>query len=111
MLLALSKGILCAVALLSICAVLVACSSNFMMTANYLINGDKNEIEYGELKGGIQSTTLAESYDLDRENGELGHQENSKHDHGLILLDVTQQNLASAYRRYGISSIGVIVLE
>lgn len=32
-------------------------------------------------------------------------------DHGLIILDVTAQNLASAYRRYGITSTGIIILE
>ena len=32
-------------------------------------------------------------------------------DHGLIILEVTTQNLASAYRRYGITSTGIIILE
>ncbi len=32
-------------------------------------------------------------------------------DHGLILLDVTEQNLPSAYRKYGITSIGVVILD
>jgi serine protease Do len=31
-------------------------------------------------------------------------------DHGLILLDVTAQNLPSAYRKYGITNIGVVIL-
>ena len=114
---ALSKGILCAVALLCICAVLVACGSNFVTTANYLLNGSKNEIEYNELKRGISaeklennisSTTATASAEFNVENSES---EFSGHDHGLILLDVTSQNLASAYRKYGISSVGIIVLE
>ena len=114
---ALSKGILCAVALICICAVLVACSSNFMTTANYLLNGNKNEIEYSVLEHGIDAETLesnmsstdsVESTEFNMENNEP---KLPKHDHGLILLDVTMQNLASAYRRYGISSVGIIVLE
>ena len=32
-------------------------------------------------------------------------------DHGLIMLDVTEQNLLSAYRKYGITSVGVVILE
>ena len=32
-------------------------------------------------------------------------------DHGLILLDVTEQNLPSAYRKYGITSVGVVILD
>ena len=32
-------------------------------------------------------------------------------DHGLILLDVTSQNLPAAYAKYGITGIGVVVLE
>lgn len=32
-------------------------------------------------------------------------------DHGLIMLDVTEQNLPAAYRKYGITSIGVIILD
>lgn len=32
-------------------------------------------------------------------------------DHGLIMLDVTAQNLPAAYRKYGITSIGVVILE
>ncbi len=32
-------------------------------------------------------------------------------DHGLIMLDVTGKNLAAAYRKYGITSIGVYILE
>ena len=115
---ALSKGILCAVALICICAVLVACSSNFMTTANYLINGNRNEIEYGELELGndklennISPNTSTESSALNRETDESDRSDFPRHDHGLILLDITQQNLASAYRRYGISSIGIIVLE
>ena len=32
-------------------------------------------------------------------------------DHGLIMLDVTAQNLPAAYRKYGITSTGIIVLE
>ena len=32
-------------------------------------------------------------------------------DHGLIMLDVTAQNLPSAYRKYGITNVGVIILE
>ena len=32
-------------------------------------------------------------------------------DHGLILLDVTSQNLPSAYAKYGITSTGVVILE
>ncbi len=32
-------------------------------------------------------------------------------DHGLILLDVTSQNLPAAYAKYGITSIGVVVIE
>lgn len=32
-------------------------------------------------------------------------------DHGLTMLDVTAQNLPSAYRKYGITSIGVVILE
>ena len=113
MFLAISKGILCAVALICIVAVLVACSSNFMTTANYLINGNKNEIEYNDLEreNGISPNTSAESSEFTRENDEDDRPEFSKHDHGLILLDVTQQNLASAYRRYGVSSVGIIVLE
>ena len=114
---AFTKGILCAAALFSICVVLVACSSNFMTTANYLLNGNKNEIEYSELERGIDAETLesdmssntsTESTEFNRENNEPKF---PRHDHGLILLDVTSQNLASAYRRYGISSVGIIVLD
>ena len=32
-------------------------------------------------------------------------------DHGLILLDVTEQNLPSAYRKYGITEVGVVILD
>lgn len=32
-------------------------------------------------------------------------------DHGLILLDVTEQNLPSAYRKYGITTVGVVILD
>lgn len=32
-------------------------------------------------------------------------------DHGLILLDVTNENLAAAYSKYGITTVGVVVLE
>ena len=32
-------------------------------------------------------------------------------DHGLILLDVTNQNLPAAYAKYGITSTGVVILE
>ncbi len=32
-------------------------------------------------------------------------------DHGLILLDVTSQNLPAAYRKYGITTTGVIVID
>ena len=32
-------------------------------------------------------------------------------DHGLILLDVTSQNLPSAYARYGITGTGVVILD
>ena len=32
-------------------------------------------------------------------------------DHGLILMDVTAQNLLTAYSKYGITSVGVVVLE
>ena len=32
-------------------------------------------------------------------------------DHGLIMLDVTAQNLPSAYRKYGITTTGVIILD
>ena len=32
-------------------------------------------------------------------------------DHGLILLDVTSQNLPAAYYQYGITSTGVVILE
>ena len=32
-------------------------------------------------------------------------------DHGLILLDVTEQTLPAAYRKYGITSIGVVILD
>jgi serine protease Do len=32
-------------------------------------------------------------------------------DHGLVLLDVTVQNLPSAYRKYGITNVGVVILE
>ena len=32
-------------------------------------------------------------------------------DHGLITLDVTAQNLPAAYRKYGITTTGIIVLE
>ncbi len=32
-------------------------------------------------------------------------------DHGLILLDVTTQNLPSAYAKYGITNTGVVILE
>jgi serine protease Do len=32
-------------------------------------------------------------------------------DHGLILLDVTADNLPAAYSKYGISTTGVVVLE
>lgn len=32
-------------------------------------------------------------------------------DHGLILLDVTAHNLPSAYRKYGITSVGVVILD
>lgn len=113
MFLAISKSILCAVALICICVVLVACSSNFMTTANYFINGNKNEIEYNDLEreNSISPNTSAESSEFNRENDESDRPEFSKHDHGLILLDVTTQNLASAYRKYGISSEGIIVLE
>ena len=111
MFLALSKGVLCVVALLCICALLVACSSNFMTTANYLLNGSKNEIEYSELGNNIPFNTSTESAEFSSENKEPARPEFSKHDHGLILLDVTSQNLASAYRIYGISSVGIIVLE
>ena len=34
-----------------------------------------------------------------------------KVDHGLIMLDVTAQNLPSAYRKYGITNIGVVILD
>lgn len=32
-------------------------------------------------------------------------------DHGLIMLDVTAHNLPAAYRKYGITTTGIIVLE
>ena len=32
-------------------------------------------------------------------------------DHGLIMLDVTAQNLPTAYRKYGITNVGVIILD
>jgi serine protease Do len=32
-------------------------------------------------------------------------------DHGLIMLDVTRQNLNAAYYKYGITTMGIIVLE
>ena len=32
-------------------------------------------------------------------------------DHGLILLDVTEQNLFAAYSKYGIRSTGVVIME
>ena len=32
-------------------------------------------------------------------------------DHGLIMLDVTAQNLPSAYRKYGITTVGVVILD
>ena len=32
-------------------------------------------------------------------------------DHGLILLDVTAQNLPAAYAKYGITNTGVVILE
>lgn len=32
-------------------------------------------------------------------------------DHGLVLLDVNVQNLPSAYRKYGITNVGVVILE
>ena len=32
-------------------------------------------------------------------------------DHGLIMLDVTTQNLPSAYGKYGITTVGVIILD
>lgn len=32
-------------------------------------------------------------------------------DHGLSMLDVTSQNLPAAYRKYGITSAGIIILE
>ncbi len=32
-------------------------------------------------------------------------------DHGLILLDVTVENLPAAYAKYGISNTGVVILE
>ena len=32
-------------------------------------------------------------------------------DHGLILLDVTTQNLPAAYAKYGITSTGVVIME
>ena len=32
-------------------------------------------------------------------------------DHGLIVLDVTAQNLPAAYRKYGVTTVGVIILE
>ena len=32
-------------------------------------------------------------------------------DHGLIMIDVTEQNLLAAYGKYGISSVGVVVIE
>ena len=34
-----------------------------------------------------------------------------KVDHGLIMLDVTAQNLPSAYRKYGITNVGVVILD
>lgn len=34
-----------------------------------------------------------------------------KVDHGLIMLDVTAQNLPSAYRKYGITTVGVVILD
>jgi len=32
-------------------------------------------------------------------------------DHGLIMLDVTSQNLPTAYRKYGITQTGIIIIE
>jgi serine protease Do len=32
-------------------------------------------------------------------------------DHGLTLLDVTVQNLPAAYRKYGVTSVGVVILQ
>ena len=32
-------------------------------------------------------------------------------DHGLVLLDVTSQNLPAAYAKYGITKTGVVILE
>lgn len=32
-------------------------------------------------------------------------------DHGLIMLDVTAQNLPTAYRKYGITNVGVVILD
>ncbi len=32
-------------------------------------------------------------------------------DHGLIMMDVTAQNLLTAYSKYGITSVGVVILE
>ncbi len=32
-------------------------------------------------------------------------------DHGLTLLDVTVQNLPAAYRKYGVTSTGVVILQ
>ena len=32
-------------------------------------------------------------------------------DHGLVLLDVTSQNLPAAYAKYGITNTGVVIIE
>ncbi len=79
-----------------------SCSSKFECAFDYFINGDDNVVDLDE----------RERLTEDLQNGWLESQPyNDVIDHGLILLDVTVQNLASAYKRYGVTSVGIIVFE
>ena len=97
-----SNKILTVLLVVSICLLMIGCSPKFESAIDYMINGDRDAIEFSG----------SESESVERMNDTYyGVSDNKSIDHGLILLDVTAQNLASAYKRYGVTSTGIIIFE
>lgn len=97
-----SNKILTVLLVVSICLLMIGCSPKFESAIDYMINGDREAIEFEGSESISEEVQNDESADLS---------DNNIIDHGLILLDVTAQNLASAYKRYGVTSTGIIVFE